>query len=223
MMSESLGSCLHRALLLGAVLSLTAASADAHMTLLPRSATAGTPAKLDFRAFHGCQDRPTISVTVKIPEGFLLPAPQAKAGWTISTKSAPYSSTFQIADRLVEEGFTEVTWSGGSLPADYMDEFSIVGMLPQRPGEQLTFPVIQGCLAADGKATEQREFALSISLEAQPEGGAAAASPAGERDADTGDGGKPGQEAPTGSRTSLILSGLALVLSLVALLRGRRW
>jgi uncharacterized protein YcnI len=208
-------------------LTLAAASAEAHMSLLPRSATAGTPVKLDFRAFHGCQDRPTISVTVKIPDGFLLPAPQVKPGWQLSTKSAPYASNFQIGDRVVTEGFSEITWSGGSLPADYMDDFSIAGMMPQRPGEKLVFPVTQGCLAADGKGTEYRETALNIKLEPQPEeagGKAPAASSPEDKDGASAATGEGDAAAPSaGPSAGLILAGLALVLSVVALLRSRRW
>lgn len=227
-MSMPFGSRIGRASVFLLVLTC-AASAEAHLTLLPRSATAGTPVKLDFRAFHGCQDRPTTSVTVKIPDGFILPAPQVKTGWQMTTKSAPYASTFQIGDRMVTEGFTEVTWSGGSLPADYMDDFSIAGMLPQRPGEKLAFSVVQGCTAKDGKGTEYRDSTLEIKLEPQGgETGATDTAPAASGPADAAggpaDAGEEGAAGPSaGPSASLILSGLALALSVVALVRSRRW
>jgi uncharacterized protein YcnI len=209
-------------LAVAAVLFL-AGAAQAHVTVVPRSAPAGTPAKLDFRVFHGCGDRPTIRLTVKIPDGFILPAPQVKPGWKISTKSAPYAATFQVGDRMVKEGFTEVTWSDGLLPADYTDDFSIAGMLPQRPGEQLTLPAVQECPAADGKGTESREFAPTVKLEAQPE-----PAKAGDKAAPQGEPAKePGSETPStvgGPSSALIVGGLALLLSIVALVRTmRRW
>lgn len=123
----------------------TAAMAHAHVEIAPREGGPGEFAKLFFRVFHGCDGAPTVRVTVKFPDDLVLARPQIKPGWTISTKTVKYAQPIQVEGRMFTEGFSEVTWSGSSIPGEYMDDFAIAGRLPNTPGKTLRFLVQQEC------------------------------------------------------------------------------
>lgn len=178
------------------------------MRLLPSTAEPGRPIKVTLRVFHGCGDLPTKKLTVDIPESFILPAPQVTPGWELTTESRPYPNAFQIGDRLVSEGFSRLTWSG-HLPTDYVQEFHIAGMTPNAPGEQLIFPIVQEC--SDGTTEDRREAPLGLRLEATDEAVPGTAEATNDTEVQGG-----GSESPP---FTLILSGLALLFSIIALVR----
>lgn len=129
-------------LALGCIYSLPA---KAHVTIDPKNAPAGEYAKLIFRVPHGCDGSPTTKLTIRVPEGVVSVKPQVHPGWKISTKTAKYAKPVELHGKEVLEGISEVTWSGGLLDDAYMDEFGLSVKLPNKPGEKLLFPAIQGC------------------------------------------------------------------------------
>lgn len=129
--------------------ALTAAlPAYAHVTIEQRNLTVGEPAKIVLRVPHGCGDSPTVSITVRIPEGVIAIKPMVKAGWQLSTKRGAYEKSYSyFHGATFSEGVKEVTWNGGNLPNAYYDEFAVTGFVAGdlAAGKTLYFPVVQKC------------------------------------------------------------------------------
>ncbi len=117
----------------------------AHVTMEANHANAGGYAKLIFSVPHGCDGLATTKITVRLPEGVLSAKPQVHPGWEISTKEVKLKKPTLLHGKPVTETISEVSWSGGPLQDQFMDEFGLSVLLPDRPGETLLFPVIQEC------------------------------------------------------------------------------
>ncbi len=137
-----------RGALSAAALIACTSSALAHAVLERREAAANAPYRAVLQIAHGCGASPTISVRVTIPESAVGARPMAKPGWTIATARGPYARAYPaLHGGPVSEGVREITWSGGSLPADQFDEFVFSVRLADtfRPGEIVSFPTVQTC------------------------------------------------------------------------------
>jgi uncharacterized protein YcnI len=131
-----------------------AAPAAAHVSPSATSAPAGSYLKLDLRVPHGCGETGnTTTVEVQIAEGITSVTPQVVPGWTIER-------TIEQLDPPLDDGhggeITErtavVTWTGGPLAHDQLEEFGLSVKLPDAPGTTITFPTIQTC--DDGTTSE---------------------------------------------------------------------
>jgi periplasmic copper chaperone A len=125
-----------------------ACTASAHITLETREAPVGAPYKAVLRVPHGCDGAATTALRVRIPEGMIAVKPMPKPGWKIDTVSGKYSKTYSFFHGAkLSEGVTEVSFSGGSLPDAYYDEFVVTGFIAGdlQPGTMLYFPVVQEC------------------------------------------------------------------------------
>ncbi|MFL5813996.1 MAG: YcnI family protein [Bdellovibrionia bacterium] len=120
-------------------------SAWAHVTLDPKAAPQGSYAKLTFRVPHGCDGAATTGITVLIPEGVVSVKPQVHPDWKISLQKRKLSKPVQLHGKDITESVSEVSWSGGPLPDEYMDEFGLSVKLPEKSDSPLAFPVIQKC------------------------------------------------------------------------------
>lgn len=135
------------ALLLAAILSW-GASAQAHVVLTERQATAGTYFKIVLRVPHGCGESPTTGLRVEIPADIFVAKPMPKTGWEIDVERAPIETPHKNEGHVLTERVRSVTWRGGPLPADQFDEFSLLVRLPDQAGP-LAFPTIQTCVSGD--------------------------------------------------------------------------
>jgi|SRR5688572_18058876 uncharacterized protein YcnI len=132
--------------LVGALVMLGAVPAHAHITLETSEAAAGSTYKAVLRVGHGCQGSPTVAIRVRIPDGVVAVKPMPKPGWQLSTKVEPYKEPVRYYEQTLTEGVREISWSGGSLPEEWYDEFVFRGMLPQaEAGTVIRFPVVQEC------------------------------------------------------------------------------
>src|SRR5215468_2354447 len=123
-------------------------AACAHVTLETREAPVGAPYKAVLRVSHGCDGAATTALRVRVPEGMIAVKPMPKPGWKIDTVSGKYPKTYTFfRGAKLSEGVTEVSFSGGSLPDAYYDEFVITGFIAGdlEPGTMLYFPVVQEC------------------------------------------------------------------------------
>jgi uncharacterized protein YcnI len=70
-----------------------------------------------------------------------------KPGWTLATSTGKYPKTYKLFHAELNEGVTEIGWSGGKLPDDWYDEFVFTGFLSGdlEAGKTLYFPVVQEC------------------------------------------------------------------------------
>jgi uncharacterized protein YcnI len=110
-----------------AAVALLASTAHAHVTLEQRSATAGSYQKLTFKVGHGCAGSATRELSVQLPEGISGAKPMPKPGWNIKLAA------------------NTVSWSGGPLPDEYYDEFTMQVKLPEQAGTRY-FKVVQTCV-----------------------------------------------------------------------------
>lgn len=133
-----------------AILIVAAAtcSAVAHVVLEQPEAPIGRSYKAVFKVTHGCDGSPTTRVTVAFPEGVVAVKPMPKPGWTIATTRASYPRAYAFYHgKKLTEGVTSVTWSGGSLPDDFYDEFIVSAFIAAelKPATTLAFTVTQDC------------------------------------------------------------------------------
>jgi periplasmic copper chaperone A len=163
----------------GAVVFTCAASA--HVTLETREAPVGAPYKAVLRVPHGCDGAATVALRVRVPEGMIAVKPMPKPGWKIETVSGKYPKTYSyFRGAKLSEGVVEVSFSGGSLPDAYYDEFVFTGFIAGdlEPGTALYFPVVQECekgvhrwieIPAAGKSSgDYPEPAPALKLQPKP-------------------------------------------------------
>lgn len=130
--------------LLGSTLAATPASAHAY--LAAGQATAGSTYVAVMRIPHGCEGRPTLALTIDIPEGVINAKPMLKAGWTVETVRGAYAKTYEYHGRQMSEGVRQIRWSGGELPDDFFDEFVFMARVTgDLAGTTVAFPTTQFC------------------------------------------------------------------------------
>jgi len=123
-------------------------TASAHITLEQREAPVGAPYKAVLRVPHGCDGAATIALRVRIPDGMIAVKPMPKPGWKVDTVVGKYPKTYDyFHGAKLSEGVTEVSFSGGTLPDAFYDEFVLTGFLAGdlEPGQLIYFPVVQEC------------------------------------------------------------------------------
>ena len=123
-----------------------AAPAAAHVTPSETSAPAGSYLKFELRVPHGCGETGnTAKVEVQIPEGITSVTPQVVPGWTIERALEQLDPPLDDGHGgQITERTSVVTWTGGPLAHDQLDEFGLSVKLPDEPGTIL-FPTIQTC------------------------------------------------------------------------------
>jgi uncharacterized protein YcnI len=129
-----------------ALLSLLSVTASAHVVLDRKDAPAGSTSNAIFMVTHGCGPSPTVKLSVHIPDGVTGVKPQPKPGWTLSITNQPAEAAPVGAHgHHTGPAVTDVTWSGGHLPADNFDQFILLVRLPDKPGTVVHFPAVQEC------------------------------------------------------------------------------
>ena len=125
--------------------------AAAHVTLEKNSTKPGSFFKTVLKVPHGCDGSPTEKLRVEIPEGIIAVKPMPKPGWQIETTKGKYAKSYAFHGKDVTEGVTAISWTGGSLPDEYYDEFvfSAYAAATLSPKSKLYFKVTQSC--ADGE------------------------------------------------------------------------
>ncbi|MEL6062769.1 MULTISPECIES: DUF1775 domain-containing protein [unclassified Methylobacterium] len=128
-------------------LGLVASAAQAHAVLERKQASPGSTYRGVVQIMHGCDGKPTTKVSVTIPEGLIGAKPMPKPGWTLATTRGAYAKTYTTHHGKASEGVTGITWSGGSLPDDEVDEFTFLAQVADtfEPGATVYVPVQQDC------------------------------------------------------------------------------
>jgi uncharacterized protein YcnI len=131
-----------------ALAALTLApAADAHVTLNPREAPAGSFVELLVRVPNERDNANTIKVDVKFPDGFGFASYEPVPGWTVEVVREQLAQPIQTDDGEVTEQVTEMIWTGDGdtgkiAPGQFMD-FPISVQIPGNAGDTLTFPALQ--------------------------------------------------------------------------------
>lgn len=134
------------ALLLPLTLSVPA---NAHASLEKGEAAPGS-FKAVLRIPHGCDGKPTDTIRIEIPEGYIDVKPMPKPGWTLAVEKGDYAKSYELHGEEVTSGVKSATWSGGNLPDDFFDEFVLLGTLAGvKEGDTLYLETTQKCGEAE--------------------------------------------------------------------------
>ena len=147
-------------LVAGLALAFTAAPAAAHVTNEPTEVAAGSFASVTLTVPHGCDEAPTSSLTIEVPEGVTNVSPQVHPGWQIAVETETLAEPIDTGEgEPITERTSVVTFTaaaGNELPGHYRDQFTIGYRAPDTPGEYLFFKTIQIC--AEGQTEWIEEY-----------------------------------------------------------------
>lgn len=129
---------------------LVAAPASAHVSPDVREVAAGSYNDVQFGVGHGCEDSPTTSIEMQVPEQLNSVTPFVTPGWDISVETETLDEP--IADshgNEVTERDNVVTWTaqeGEALPDGQKIQFGLSFQAPgDAEGETMFFPTVQVC------------------------------------------------------------------------------
>lgn len=131
----------------GAVLAIAVpAMASAHVTVSPDELAAGDHGVLTFAFSHGCEDSPTTSLRITMPDGLASVAPTVDSDWTIDVERGD--------DGLV----SAVTYTALTpVPNGLRGAVSMGIGLDEDSPETLAFPVVQTCETGSTEWTQLAE------------------------------------------------------------------
>lgn len=131
----------------GAILALAIpAMASAHVSVSPDELAAGDHGVLTFSFAHGCENSPTTSLRVTMPEGLASVAPTMDSDWTIDIEKGE--------DGLV----SAVTYTAvAPVPNELRGAVSMSVGLDESTPDSLAFPVIQTCVEGSTEWTQLAE------------------------------------------------------------------
>jgi periplasmic copper chaperone A len=117
-----------------AALALPAA-AQAHVTIQPDTAEAGSFTRVNVRVPNERDKAGTSKVQVQLPSGFEFVSYEPRPGWTVAVEKSG-------------DSVREITWTGHGRqgvigPGQFMDFGLSVKMPDGKPGQKLTFKAIQ--------------------------------------------------------------------------------
>ena len=219
--------------LTGAIVAALAPAAAAHVTVQPAEAIAGSFSRFVVRVPNERPDADTTKVVVKLPPlAFLSFEP--RDGWKRKEKAVQLDEPIEAFGQEITETVGKVTWSGGRIgPGEFL-EFGFSARMPDGE-ETLEFRAIQtysggevvrwtGAPDSETPAALLTTYDLGLE-EGQGELALLAELAAGSDDGeDDGTAGEAEDDEDEGVETGTIISGIALVLALIALglsMRGR--
>ncbi|WP_300264718.1 YcnI family protein [Microbacterium sp.] len=121
------------ALAAGLVLAAPAA-ASAHVGVSPDTVEPDGSADLTFAFTHGCEESPTTSLRITMPEGLASVAPTVDSNWEIAVEHADNGLVSAVT-------YTAVT----PVPSGLQATASMSVRLGEDAPESLVFPVVQQC------------------------------------------------------------------------------
>lgn len=220
---------------LGAVvlgLAAMPAAAIGHVTVSPEEGPSEGYAMLTFTVPHGCEAAATNSVQVKMPPQVISATPGVVAGWDIKTVEGKLPRPSEMHGEPVTEGVRQVTWSGGPLASDQLQQFPLSVAFSGDVGEKAEFKIVQNCVngaetawiqSTPASGEEPEHPAPFVALEEAEEHGSddhaeEGAEAASASDSDSSDDGSGDGLAIA----ALVIGALGLITGSLALIRGRR-
>ncbi len=213
--------------------------AQAHVTIQPGTAAGGSFSVVAFRVPNERDDASTTQLRVTLPKGQPIGSVQTTPvpGWKVTTASRHLDKPIEMFGEQLDTVVSEVTWTatdGGIRPNQFQDFNLSLGQLPE--SGELVFNALQ--TYSNGEKVNWNQVAADPSVEPEHPAPILTIAPAGvgEGSAAADQGSQAAQNeqvAPAAqsenrsvSTLALILSGAALVLSVVTAVlawrRGRR-
>jgi uncharacterized protein len=198
------------------------AAADAHVTVQPPEAAAGTYAVLNVRVPNEKDDRGTTKVEVQVPPGVSYAAYQPVPDWTAKITTRPPAKPFAVEGEPVKQEVDTITFTGrgraGVIAPGQFLQFPISIRVPDgAPGTKVAFKALQtyegGEVVRWIGAADSETPAPTVTLEAPDEedgaGAHHAAATAGGDDAADG----PDTEKAGGDDTAAVVLGAGGLLA----------
>jgi uncharacterized protein YcnI len=222
------------ALSVAALIALPA-TASAHVTLNPGTASAKGFTELLIRVPNERDNANTNRVDIKFPPGFVFASYQPKPGWTVKVQKRKLAKPVKTDDGTVTEEVARMTFMGtgkgvGTIPPGAFQDFPISVQVPDKAGQTLWFPALQTYsngevvrwITEDESADEPAPHIDVTAAAAEGGHGATATTAAPAKPAATTT--STDDDAPSKGSVivAIVLGALALLVGLVALVRGRR-
>jgi uncharacterized protein YcnI len=212
--------------------------AQAHVTVQPGSVEGGDFSVVSFRVPNERDNASTTQLRVTLPKDQPIGSVQTTPvpGWKITTKNRQLDKPIEMFGEQLNTVVSEITWTataGGIRPGQFQDFNVSLGQLPE--SGQLVFNALQ--TYSSGEKVNWNQVSADPSVEPEHPAPILTITPAasGGGSGTTDQGSQAGQDEQTHSAQSdnasdstllLVVSGAALVLSLVAVVlawrRGRR-
>lgn len=131
---------------LGLATTLAAAlpgAAAAHVTVVPKAAAAGAYQVFDVRVPNERDDKPTTSVDLQLPPGFVSASFEPVPGWQVRVVRERLPTPIETENGPISEQISRIVWSGGEIPPGAFQDFPISVQVPDRVGETLQFKALQ--------------------------------------------------------------------------------
>lgn len=135
------------------------ASASAHVTVTPDSTDAGAYSVLTFSASHGCQDSPSTSFTIDIPDSIADAKPTVYPGWDVKKVQEKLDEPLTLADgTTITKHIGQIVYTAAEpLEDGYRMAFEVQVQNPDQAGETVAFPVLQSCAEGETDWAEMPE------------------------------------------------------------------
>jgi uncharacterized protein len=201
------------------------AAAQAHVTVQPNTATAGSYMVESVRVPNERDDASTVKLDLQLPPGFAEVSYEARPGWSVKVGRAKLAKPVQTDDGPVTEEVRRITFTGHGAqgrigPGQFMD-FPLSVQVPGRAGDKLTFKALQtysnGEVVRWIGAPDSESPAPVLTVIGAPATDAAAPRPVAPASADAGGGASKGLGV-----TALVLGALGLIAGVAALGLRRR-
>jgi uncharacterized protein len=212
------------------------AAAQAHVTLQPKSAVAGSFTRLDVRVPNERDDATTNKIEVQFPAGFADASYEANPNWTVKVTKKKLDTPVKTDDGEVTEGVDTITWTAKSkadaIAPGSFEDFGLSVQVPGKAGDTLTFKALQTYSDGDvvrwiGDESSDTP-APTVAVTAAADSAAATATPAATEAAAT----PVATAAPTKSDdggsgnglaiVALIVGALGLIVGAYGVMSGRR-
>ena len=204
--------------------------AQAHVTVQPGSAEGGGFSVVSFRVPNERDNASTTQLRVTLPQDQPIGSVQTTPvpGWRISTATRQLDQPLEMFGEQLDTVISEVTWTatgGGIRPGQFQDFDLSLGQLPK--SGKLVFNTLQ--TYSSGEKVNWNQVSADPSVEPEHPAPVLTITPAAADGgaAPTDAGSQEEQVTPQGdtvldSTLPLVVSGAALVLSLVAVVLARR-
>jgi uncharacterized protein len=130
-----------------AAVFIAPAAAQAHVTLQPNSAAAGTYTRLNVRVPNERDDASTRKVELQFPEGFASASYEPVPGWTVKVAKKTLETPVKTDDGEITEGVDTITWTADdeadAIPPGAFRDFGLSVRIPGEAGDALTFKALQ--------------------------------------------------------------------------------
>jgi periplasmic copper chaperone A len=209
--------------------------AQAHVTVQPGTAEGGGFSVVAFRVPNERDDASTTQLRVTLPKDQPIGSVQTTPvpGWKVSTATRHLDKPIEMFGEQLDTVVSEVTWTatgGGIRPGQFQDFNLSLGQLPE--SGEVVFNTLQ--TYSSGEKVNWNQVSADPSVEPEHPAPILTITPAaaGEGSAATNKGSQTGQDEQVSSATqsdnvpgsilALILSGVALVLSVFAVVLAWR-